>query len=121
MQGINALDADNARSLALDSGPAAVQEIGQVLDFRLPGRVFQNGFPFGQGRGHEQVLGPPHSGEVEGDMRPVQPLAAGVDVSGVDVYDRPHALQGPKMEIHRPGADGASPGQGHLGPAQSGQ
>ncbi len=47
MQAGNALNFQDAGALAFNPGPAGIEKVGQVLNFRFPGGIFQDGFSFG--------------------------------------------------------------------------
>ena len=121
VQALHALDAHHARAVAGDLRPAAVQELRQVLDLGLAGRVLQHRLALGQGGGHDEVLGAAHGREVELDVRALQAIAVADDVAALQLEDRAHLLQALQMHVHGPGADGAAAGQGHAGAAQAGQ
>src|SRR5437762_1118178 len=58
---LNALDGDSRRALTRDPGPAGVEVVGQVNDFRLARRGLDDGRTLGHGCGHHDVTYAQHA------------------------------------------------------------
>jgi len=72
VQALHALNADAVAAVALNARTHLDEHLGQVADFGLLRRVFENGFTFGQGRCHQEVLGSSHGHHVGRDAGALQ-------------------------------------------------
>ncbi len=116
VQARDPFDGDGRSSRALHLGPHGVQAEPQVLDLRLAGGVLQHRFAPGQDRRQHQVLGGSDRNEGKLDPRaPEPPRGLGEDIALVQVDGRAERFQPLQMQVHRPGADRAAPGQRDLG------
>jgi hypothetical protein len=68
-------DMDHVRARAVDLGAHLVEHAAELLDLRLARGVDERRPPFGQRRRHHQVFGAGHGGQVEADLRPLEPAA----------------------------------------------
>ena len=125
VQCLDALDADSAGAVALDARAHGDQHLGQVWNFGLLRRVFQNGFAFGQSSGHQEVLGAGHSNHVSGDARTFEARApsayARQHVTVLHHNVRAHGRQALEMLVHWARTNGAAARQRHLGVAKARQ
>src|SRR3984957_12864656 len=74
------LHANGGGAGAFDLRSHFVEEVGEVGDFGFAGTVLKYGFAFGEGRGHEQVLGAGDGNFVEDNFRAFETFGAGFDV-----------------------------------------
>ena len=115
-----AFHADGGRACAFDLRSHLVQQVGEVGDFGLAGAVLQDGFAFGEGRGHEQVFGAGDGDLVENNFRALEAGGAGFDVA-VFLRDlRAELFEAFDVEIDGAAADGAAAGERDAGVSAAG-
>jgi hypothetical protein len=89
-----ALDLNGAGACAFDLCSHGDEEGGEVGDFGFAGTVFQDGFAFGEGGGHEDVFGAGDGDFVEDDVGSVEAICAGFEVAVVLGDGGAHCLKG---------------------------
>jgi hypothetical protein len=69
----DAVNAHGGRARALDPRAHGDEQLGEIDDFGLAGAVFEQGFAFGEDRGHEQIFGAGDGDAIEDNVRAAQP------------------------------------------------
>ena len=100
--GLDAVDDQRGRADALDLGTHADEEVAQVGDLGLAGRVVDHRGALGVHRGGEDVLGGADAGELERDVGAVQALGAGLHHAVAQLERGAHRLEA--LEVHVDGA-----------------
>ncbi len=119
VHGLSALHVDRAGAGALDDRPHATQEVAQVDDLRLSGRVLDDRLALGGGGRHEQVLGGADAGVVERHGGPAQLGAVhlmkpwSISMRGAEL------LEAADVEVDAPRPDVAAAGHGDDGFAEA--
>jgi hypothetical protein len=125
VEAIDPHDRDRGGAGAAHLGTHRDQQARQIHHFRLEGGVLDHRFAVGQGGGHHQGFGGPHTRAVKVDAAAGEAMAAAGHHSRHDtVLDRDLGAQGLEpldMLHHRPGADLAAAGQGDAGRAEAGE
>ena len=116
-----ALDGHLRGARAPHAGPHARQHARQADVLRLARRVLEHGRPLGERGGHHELLGRPHGGEVEHDLRAAQALRLGLHVALADAEPRAELLEAAQVEVDGPRADGAAAGGGDARVAKAGE
>jgi hypothetical protein len=111
VQRFDTLDDNAVTAGAGDPRSHRDEAVGEVADFRLACRVFQNRRPRRQGRCHHQILGAGHRDDVEHKAHTGQTRRLGVDVAMVEIDFGAHRLQTLDVLIDRAEPDGTSSGQ----------
>ena len=102
-------------------GTHAVEAKGEIADLRLARGVDQLAFALGQGRGHEEIFRRAHGHLGKHDAPAGETLGrAGEHVTLGQLDLGAQLAQALKVNVDRPGADGAAARQGHLGPPIAG-
>ena len=118
----HALNTDAAAAVALNFRAHFDQHFSQVGNLGLLRRILKNGFAFGQGGGHEEILCASDSDHVGGNARALQAVAALWQLGKhVAVFNRdfgPHGDQPLDVLVYRAGANGTAAGQRDLGLAK---
>ena len=118
----HAVHGDDRRADALDLRAHADQEVAQVDDLGLAGRVVERRRPLGQRGRHDDVLGRTDARELERDVGAPQPVVGdGVEVVVVDGEPGAERLEAGHVEVDRPGAEVVAARQGEPGAAAAGQ
>ena len=121
----DALDADGAGAGAFDLCSHGDEEGGEVGDFGLAGAVFEDGFAFGEGGGHEEIFGAGDGDLVEDDVRAFEAAVAVVGAAGFEVAvvlgdGGAHGFEAVDVEVDGAATDGAASGHGDAGDAGAG-
>ena len=119
LERVHAFHPDRGPARPLDARAHLQEQLRQVDDLGLLGRVADHGLAVGQGGGHHHVLGAGHGDGVEVDLDPAEALGGGLDVPGLHADAGPHLLQGLEVEVDGPVADGAPAGQRDAGLARA--
>ncbi len=90
-----------------------VQEVGEVHDLGFTRHIGDARESIREGRGHQQVLGGAHAGEIEGDVGALQ-AAFGDDIAIFDADLRAERFKSLQVDVHRARANGASAGEADL-------
>ena len=91
--------------------PISIEKVRQIDDLGLARRVLDHGLALGQYRRHHEILRAGHGHGVEHQSGAFETFGAGADVAAFDVDCSPHGLKAGDVDVHRPGADRAAPGQ----------
>ena len=108
MEGRDTVDPDRGAARALDARSHLDEQIRQVHDLGLLGRVAHDRLAMGQAGRHHDVLGARHGDGVELDLGAAQPFGLRLDVAGLHPDRGPQLLQRLQVEVDRPGADGTA-------------
>ena len=116
----DALHTDGGSACAFDLRAHSDEEGGEVGDFGFAGAVFEEGFALGEDGGHEQVFGSGDGDLVEDDVRALEALGSGLDVSVFVSDDRAHGFEAFDVEVDGTATDCAASGHGDAGEPGSG-
>ena len=119
----NALNFNGVGTRAADVGAHGVEEVGEIDDVRLLGRVFDHGVSLRQNGGHHDVHGRAHGNHIQIDAGAVEPgsLTGGVDKAALHHHVR--AQRGKALDVLVDGAHAevAAAGHGDLRPVEPAQ
>ena len=96
---------------AVDVGAHRDEEVAQVDDLGLAGRVVDRRGPLGVHRRHQHVLGGADAREVERDVGAVQAIGERLEVAVAELERRAHRLEPGHVHVDRPGAEVVAAGQ----------
>ena len=106
----DALHADGRGARALDVRAHGGEQRGEVGDLRLARAIFHHGFAVGEYGGHQQIFGAGDGDFVEENVRALQAVGAGFDVSVLVADLRAHGFKALDVQIDGARADGAAAG-----------
>ena len=116
----HALDLDDVRARARDARPHGHEHVRKIHDLGFARGVLYDRGALGRHGGHEQVLGCSHTGEVEYDVRAVQPVGrAGLKEAVVDGELHADGLEADKMHVDLASADLTAARHGHAGASEA--
>ena len=119
VEGFDALDLDGVGARAGDVGTHGVQEVGQVHDVGLLGRVLDDGLTLDQAGGHHDVGSRAHTDHVQADALATQAILAGDHLHVLLGLGHVRAQQAEALDVlvDGTGREGTAAGQGHMAPA----
>src|SRR6185437_7171984 len=117
---LDALDHDLVGAGALDLRTHRDQELCEIDDFRLTGRVLDDGLALRERGRHHQVLGARDRHGIEHETRAPQPAGARPDVTAFDRDIGAQRLQPRNVYVDGPRTDRAAAGQRYVGPSVAG-
>ena len=95
----NALNFDGRGASAFDVRAHCGEESGNVGDFGLAGTVFEDGFAFGECRGHKDVFRAGDGDLIEDDVSAFEAICAGFQIAVVVGDGCAHLFEGGDVEI----------------------
>ena len=123
VEGLHALDLDGVGTGAGDPGAHGVQEVGQVNDVGLLGRIFDDGLTIDQAGGQHDVGGGAHADHIQVDALSLQAVGAGLHghiLLGL-LHIGTQQAEALDVLIDGTGGEGTAAGQGHMAPAVAAQ
>ena len=116
----HALDLDDVRARACDARPHGHEHVRKIHDLGFARSVLYDRGALGRHGGHEQVLGCSHAGEVEYDVRAVQPVGrAGLKEAVVDGELHADGLEAHQVHVDLASADLTAARHGHAGASEA--
>ena len=110
----HAVNLNHAAASAPHVGPHFPHKILQVLDFRLPRRIFEDGCSLSSTGGQHDVLRGAHAGHTQ--PQPRAPGSAPAEQAALVLLHRdPHGPEGLKVQVDGPRPQRTAPRQGHPG------
>ena len=113
VQTLDAFDLDGRCAGASNARAHGDETPCEIFDFGLARGVLEDGRPFGERRGHHEILGARDRHEVEVDASAIEPRCARDDVALLDADLGAHRLETFDVLIHRTQADRAPARQGN--------
>ena len=121
VQVLHAPHPDHVRARATNLRAHAVEEVGQVHDVGLLGRVVDHRGALGPGGGQQHVDGAADSDHIEEYVVAHQMICPGVYHAAPILNGGPQRFKALQMLVNGAGADVAAAGIGHLGPSSPAQ
>src|SRR5580704_5230066 len=116
----HALDVNRTGACTFDLCSHGSEEGGEIGDLGLAGAVFEDGFAFGQGGGHQEVFGAGDCDFVEDDVGALEAVGAGFEVAVLLSNGRAHGFEAFNVEVDGAASNGAAAGHGDAGDAGAG-
>ena len=123
VEGLHALDLDGVGTGTGDAGTHGVQEVGQVHDVGLLGRVLDDGLTLNEAGGHHDVGSCAHTDHVQADALTAQTIFAGDHFHILLGLGHVSAQQAEALDVlvDGTGREGTAAGQGHMALAVTAQ
>src|SRR5690606_32985047 len=122
VQPLHAMNHQRRRANTFNARTHRHQQIRQIDNLRLPGGVFQYCCAFRQRSGHQQVFRTTHGDNIHQDVCTLQTaVAAGADISFIDINNCTHGFQPAQVNVHRSTTDGAATGEGYVSHTEASQ